>query len=422
VTVAGRPAELPASDTMIGMFINTLPVRVPIPASAAALDWLRQLQEQQAELRQYEYSPLVQVQGWSAAPRGVPLFESILVFENYPVDEAVAAQNSRRSLAIRDVRAVDRNTYPLTLGVGPGPELALTVVYDSRRFEGGAIERMLGHYQQLLEGLAADPDRTIADLTLLTEAEQARVLHEWSTPDTAPAAPQPIHELLGAVAARTPEAPALRCGAQALTYAALDARANQLAHHLQSFGVGPDTLVALGLPRSIDLIVALLATLKAGGAFLPLDLATPTARLAALIADSGAALLVTLDELGGELPTGWLPLVCLDTDADQIAALPDTAPATATQIEHLAYVIYTSGSTGVPKGVAVAHRGLATLLAAQAEAFPVTPESRVLQFASPAFDAAIAEILVTLGAGATLVLAEGGAPPVGGALLNLPRP
>ncbi len=416
--IAGRIR--PELHGLIGNFVNTLVLRTDLSGNPRFDELLGQVRERVLGAFAHQDLPfekLVEELDPARSLSNTPLFQVVFGFQNLPKADPEPAGLSLRPLAIgHETAKVDMTVTIEEIGQG----LIGTIQYNVDLFDEARISRMAEHYQQLLEGLAADPERLIADLPVLTEAERARVLQEWSA-TAPPTAPQLIHELLGAVAARTPEAPALRCGAQALTYAALDARANQLAHHLQALGVGPDTLVALGLPRSIDLIVALLATLKAGGAFLPLDLAAPPARLAALIADSGAPILLTYEALAEELPAGWLPPVCLDADAELIAAQPTTAPASVTQVEHLAYVIYTSGSTGVPKGVAVAHRGLATLVAAQAQAFPVTSESRVLQFASPAFDAAIAEILVTLGAGATLVLAEGGVPPLGPALLALLR-
>jgi len=405
VTVAGRPPELPGGELMVGNFINTLPVRVYLPPQALVLPWLHTLQEQQAELRQYEYSPLVQVQGWSAVPRGMPLFESILVFENYPVGEAVAAETSRPNLAVLNLRSVDRNNYPLTLGVAPGPELSLTIVYDRLRFEGDAITRMVAHYRQLLAAITAAPTPRLDALPLLTPAEVWQ-LQEWSAPAPAQHSFQPVVQLIAEQACARPDALALADGTAQLSYAALLTRTYQLAHLLRTLGVGPEIPVALALPRSLDLVVALLGVLAAGGAYVPLDLATPPARLAQILAESGAPLLLTYSALADTLPATWVPPLCLDQLADELAAQPTTAPAGTVAPEQLAYVIYTSGSTGAPKGVAVPQRGLANMATAMAAAFAVTPASRVLQFAPISVDASVSEVLETLGTGATLVLGD----------------
>ncbi len=167
--VSGRPADLAGAESMIGLFLNTLPVRVRIPGDAVVLPWLQSLQAQQAEARQYEYSPLAQVQGWSAVERGRPLFESILSFENYPIEElALGAPN----MQIQDGRAIERTNYPLNLSVIPGAELALKLIYDRRRFDAATIERLAGHLQTLLLSLVADPDQRLADVEMLTDAEQ----------------------------------------------------------------------------------------------------------------------------------------------------------------------------------------------------------------------------------------------------------
>ncbi len=397
----------------IGLLAKVVPLRAHLEAGMPFGELAVQLQEQIQSARKWQ-----ECFAWEPGERDGDAGFFPLCFDAVQLPPPFSAGDLTFSIA-GHFACIDKFRAKLVC-VQQDHSVNVELHYDPAAFHAEDIDRLLASYGALLTSAADAPERLIADLPLLTEAERARVLQEWSA-TAPPTAPQLIHELLGAVAANMPDAIALRCGTQALTYAALDARANQLAHHLQSLGVGPDTLVALGLPRSIDLIVALLATLKAGGAFLPLDLAAPPARLAAMITASGAPILLTYEALAEELPAGWLPPVCLDADAELIAALPSTAPATATQVEHLAYVIYTSGSTGAPKGVAVAHRGLATLVAAQAEAFPVRAGSRVLQFASPAFDAAIAEILVTLGAGATLVLAESPASLIGTALLALLR-
>jgi hypothetical protein len=245
-TVAGRPPELPGSATMVGLFINTLPVRVELPPAARVRAWLQALQAQQVEQRQYEYSALVQVQGWSAVPRRLPLFESLLVFENYPVGDEVAAQTSRPRLAVADLQTVEQTNYPLTLAVAPSSELLLQISYDGRRFTAATITRLLGHLGVLLAALAAAPDARLADLPLLTAAEQEQLLVGWN----ATAAPYPhdqaLHDLIAAQAARTPDAIAVSCegsgvrgqgsgvSSEHLTYAELNRRADQLAYGLRA--------------------------------------------------------------------------------------------------------------------------------------------------------------------------------------------
>src|SRR6185295_3638031 len=265
-TLAGRPPALAGVDEMIGLFINTLPVRVRVAPAQPLLAWLQQLQAQQAELRRYEYSPLAQVQAWSKISSGQPLFESLLVFENYPVDAALREQEG--SLDIQAVRSIELINYPLTLIALPGPELTLRLLYDPSRFDHDAITRMLAHLQQLLVRMLADPAQHLADLSPLTEAERQQLLVAWNAPvaDAAPADCICIHAAFAAQVAASPTATAIVADGVALSYHELDRRANQLAHYLRAQGVGPEVLVGLWLDRSLDLVVGMLGVLKAGGA------------------------------------------------------------------------------------------------------------------------------------------------------------
>ena len=265
-TVSGRPADLVGVESMVGLFINTLPVRVLVSPQAHLVQWLQQLQAQQVELRQYEYSPLVQVQGWSEVPRGLPLFESIVVFENYPID---ASLQQGGSLEFRNVRALERTNYPLTLAADPGAQLSLQLSYDCRRFDADTITRMLEHFQILLEGIVADPKQGLSDLPMLTAKERQQLLVEWNHTQVDYPKDVCIHQLFEAQVERTPDAVAIVFEDQQLTYGELNRRANCLAHYLRSLGVGPDTLAGICVERSLEMVVGLLGILKAGGAYVP---------------------------------------------------------------------------------------------------------------------------------------------------------
>jgi len=410
-TVSGRPADLPGAESMVGLFINTLPVRVQVRPEASVLSWLKDLLAHQVEMRQYEYSPLVEIQGWSEVPRDLPLFESILVFENYPVDEAVREQTG--SLQIEWGRTFTRTNYPLTVAVSPGQQMGLLMAYDTRRFDAAAIRRMMGHMQALLTGMAADPQRRIATLPLLTEEEREQILVEWNATAAEFPRDQCIHHLVEAQVAERPDAIAVTFEDQALTYAELNRRANQLAHYLQKLGVGPEVLVGISTERSLEMIIGILGTLKAGGAYLPLDPTYPQERLAYMLEDSHASVLLTqshlLDRLGVKRdPQSAIGnrqfTICLDTDWEVIAQEPDTNPVSGVTPDNLAYVIYTSGSTGRP--TMLRHRGLCNLTDAQRRAFGIRPGSRILQFSPFSFDASVWETFMALRNGATLCLAR----------------
>ncbi|MGZ3458485.1 MAG: condensation domain-containing protein, partial [Archangium sp.] len=400
-TVSGRPAELPEVESMMGLFINSLPVRIRLPPGEEIVPWLKGLQAQLVELRQQEHSSLSQIQGWSEVPRGLPLFESLLVFENYPVDDSVRERASGHD--IRDVQTLERKTFPLNLVVVPGRELILKLTVDSSRLDEDTSRRLLAHTRAALEGLVG-PAKRLGEVTLLSETERQQLLFAWNETKAELPREACAHHLFAAQAARTPHAPAVAFGEDVLTYGELDKRANRLAHHLRSLGVGPESRVGLCLERSLDVPVAMLAILKAGGAFVPLEPSYPPARLAVILEDAGIPILVTQEKLADELPTS-AQLVCLDTEAQALALQPDTAPASGSTEDSLAYVIYTSGSTGKPKGTLLVHRGLCNTALAAVSAHRFRPTSRVLQFASPAFDASVCEVFSTLLAGACLVLA-----------------
>ena len=403
-TVSGRAAPVAGIESMIGLFINTLPVRVRVDREARATEWLAALQHRQAELRQFEHTPLVSIQSWSNVPRGVPLFESIVVFENYPVGEAPDGESGPLSIS---GAAVEQTNYALTLAVVPGDELTLTASYDTRRFDVDPIARMLGHLRAVLLALTEDGDRRVADVPMLSPDERTRLLVEWNpAPDLTPPS-RLVHELFAERAAAMPDAAALVFRDAQLTYDELDRRANRLANHLHLLGVRPESRVAVYLERGLEPVVAVLAILKAGGAYVPLDPTYPPARIGFMLADSSAAAVITESGLAHRLARASEALVRVEVDreADAISTCAETAPVVALDPANLAYVIYTSGSTGTPKGVMVTHAGVPNMVAAFAQVTGAATTDRALQYSSLGFDASTLDILTTLGTGGTLHLA-----------------
>jgi amino acid adenylation domain-containing protein len=404
VTVAGRPAELTGVESMVGLFINTLPLRVRLNAEDTLLSWLRALQEQQAELRQYEYSPLVQVQGWSDVPRGQPLFESLLVFENYPMDATL--QQRLENLTISNLRKIERTNYPLTLLAVPGAEFELHISYDPARFDSETIKRMLGHLQRLLDGIINNPSQRLSDITLLTAEEQRQLLEEWN--DTTVDYPRGVclHELFEQQAERTPNSIALIFEDQHLTYHQLNLKANCLAHLLLARGVKIESVVGLLMERSLEMVISLLAILKAGAAYLPLDPSYPRERLSFMMEDAGLTLLLTQEHLLDILPEHEAEVICVDREWAEIAQHRAENPASEVGAENGAYVIYTSGSTGRPKGVVNTHEGACNRLLWMQDAYHLTEADRVLQKTPYSFDVSVWEFLWPLMSGARLVLAR----------------
>ena len=399
VVVSGRPAELEGVEQMVGLFINTLPLRVRVPGQMRWDEWIQQVQEQNVQMRHYEYSPLAQVQQWSGIPAGAPLFESLFVFENYPVEE-----EQLNALHLRAPRGEERIHYPLSIIMGLEKQLSVSISYDVRRFERETVERLLGHLQQVCAQIVQAPETRLAHLSLLTEQERVQVLSDWNAVDRAAIAPACIHELFAQQALRTPDALALVCDEQQLSYGELERRANQLARWLQRQGVGPEGLVGLCVERSLEMVIGVLGILKAGGAYVPLDPAYPQERLAFMIQDAQLRLLLTQQHLQARVPAGSVPLVCLDRGWPDIAQESVTAPLTSVTPENLAYVIYTSGSTGKPKGVLVPHRGIRSLTQWQIQNASLSQPRRVLQGTSINFDVSVWEIASALLSGGTLYL------------------
>lgn len=401
-TRACRKSALGGADDMIGLFINTLPMRVRVDPEAELAPWLRQLRDQQVALRDYEHTPLVMVQGWSEVPRGTPLFESILMFENQTLDARLRALGGAWGERCFHYRGL--TNYPLMVIAFGDHELLLQLEYSRRRFDDDVVARMLGHLRMLLEGMAAHPQVRLKDLPLLTAAERHQLLVEWNDTDIDYPADALLHKLFEAQAARTPDAVAVVSDGRTLSYGELDRRANQLAHALRKRGVGPDVLVGLCLNRTPDMVVALLGVLKAGGAYVPIDPEYPAERIAFMLKDCAAKVLITEESCRASLPPllAVSEVIYLDRDAKTLAAERQDEPQSEVDPSHLAYAIYTSGSTGQPKAALLTHRGLFNLAVSEIRLYGIAPQSRVLQFASLSFDAAISEIAMALCSGATL--------------------
>ena len=399
VTVAGRPPEIAGIERMVGLFINTLPLRIKLPPAKSLATILREVQESQSSLIAHQHLGLAEIQGLAGLG---DLFDTLVVFESYPVDRDALAADAG-GLRLGDVSGRDATHYPLSLAAIPGERLQLRLDYRPDLFERADVDAMAGRLVRLLEAATTDADQPIGTLDILGSGERRTILSDWN--DTARAVPSAtLPELFAAQAAKTPDAVAVVFEDTSLTYSELDARSNQLAHHLRAFGVGPEVVVGLCVERSLEMLVALLGILKAGGAYLPLDPDYPAERLAFMLEDARATLLLTHSALIDRLPAHDARVVRLDAEWSAIAAQPTTAPASGLQPQNTGYVIYTSGSTGTPKGVSVTHGGIPNLAAVQIDRFAITSAARILQFASQSFDAALWEMVSALMGGAALVL------------------
>ena len=387
----------------LGIFINTLPIRVQTPGTSTVSAWLKNIQAQQVDLRDFEYSPLYLVQQWSEVPRGQPLFESIVLFENYPVVKPAAPD---RRFRIQDVDVREDTDYPLTIGVEPADRIKLQVTYDSSRYTDDGMQRMLGHFKTVLECIARDPQQSLSEIDMLTKQERQQLLQEWN--QTTQALPEGlcVHQLFERQAAETPNATAVVFNDTSLTYADIDRRANQLAHYLQEQNIGPDALVGLCLDRSAEMVVAMLAILKAGGAYLPLDPEFPVERLAFIINDANVRLVLTEAHLKDRLPAESPQLVYLEALWPKLGSSKTEPPASRINTGNLAYVIYTSGSTGKPKGVEVPHRAVVNFLSSMAREPGIARDDTLLAVTTLSFDISVLEIFLPLTVGARLNIAD----------------
>ncbi|NQZ08155.1 MAG: amino acid adenylation domain-containing protein [Algicola sp.] len=408
-TVSGRPADLIGVEQMVGLFISTLPVRVDIPTDTGLTLWLQTLLQAQIARDEFSYLGLTDITAVSEMPAGTGLFDSLFVFENYPIEQALGNpieqalgnQNSK-GLTISDAKAFEGTNYGLTLTVSLSGVLDIKLESQKSAFNQQMPQQLLKHLHQVLKGMVSGPDSPVDSLALLTADEQHYLLNTLNDQQVEYAKTQCIHQLFEQQVAQHPDNIAVTFSSQQLSYRQLNEKANQLAYYLIDQGVKPDTLVGLCVKRSTDMIVAILAILKAGGAYVPLDPNYPNSRLTHMISDSGIKLLLCHESL--QLSAG----TCLDDEEFQQTLLaypthnlPDNAFHTP---DNLAYVIYTSGSTGKPKGVMVEHHNVVRLLKATQREFNFAEQDVWTLFHSYAFDFSVWEIWGALAHGGRLVI------------------
>ncbi|MBN6039802.1 non-ribosomal peptide synthase/polyketide synthase [Amycolatopsis sp. 195334CR] len=385
-TTSGRPAELAGSESMIGLFINTLPVRARLTPGRPVADWLRDLQDGQLESRRHEFVPLARIQS------GGPLFHSLVVFENYPVEPAGAVR-------LGEVDAVEAVSYPLTLTAYTGDQLietdralGLLLSFDPELFDAVTATALGERLALVLARLVENGSRPLSVVNALPPAEFTQVVSGWNA-----TAGRSVPGTLPELCSRASDAVAVIAEDESVSYAELSARVDRLARYLVSVGVEPESRVGVCVPRGVSLVVALLAVMRAGGAYVPIDPDYPVDRLEFMLADSGAVAVVA-----DELPfSADVPVIGVDAP-DAEATLPAVVP------DQAAYVIYTSGSTGRPKGVVVSHRSIVNRLQWMQDEYGLTGGDRVLQKTPSSFDVSVWEFFWPLMVGAGLVMARPG--------------
>ncbi|ETX00692.1 MAG: peptide synthetase [Candidatus Entotheonella factor] len=417
--VANR--RLRETEGLIGMIVNNIVLRADLsgnPTFDALLAQVRQLTLEGYENEDLPFDKVVEALNPVRDLSHNPLFQVMFSFHDaclpnlslpgldISLHEAVSNQSAKFDLDIVIIPRSEQRVGQSSATAAASVETAgITAVweYNSDLFDAATIDRMMGHYQTLLAGIVAHPSHRLSDFPLLTAVQQQQILVTWNETATAHDH-RCIHHLFEARAQTQPNATAVVGSHQRLTYQALNAKANQLAHYLRTLGVGPEVLVGIYVERSIDMLVGLLGILKAGGAYVSLDPTYPSERLAFMLCDAQISTLVTQRALAHIATEHRVRRVELDADWQRIAQYPMDNPVTDVQPHHLAYVIYTSGSTGAPKGVMIEHRSLVNFTHAAISAYDVSASDRVLQFASISFDAAAEELYPCLSCGATLVL------------------
>ncbi|AMO95406.1 D-alanine--poly(phosphoribitol) ligase, subunit 1 [Collimonas fungivorans] len=397
------------AESLIGFFINTQALKFDLDQAPTVKELLAQARKTALRAQQFQDVPFEQIVEVLNPVRSMahhPLFQLMLTWHNTPQVKLALAD-----LSVERVESLPGSAqFDLALDLEEvGGHIAGKLNYATALFDPATVRRHWDYLQAILRGMVADDEQAVGGIALLGEAERRRLLHDFNNSDLNDSTNTLVHALFEQQAARHPEAVALEHEGRKLSYGALNRRANQLAHYLRQLGVRPDDRVALCLERGIDMVVAVIATLKAGAAYVPLDPVHPRQRLAQMLEDSAPAALLTQASLRGRLPPGT-PTVAIDEtpwEHSPWAACPMHNPdpaEIALNPAHLAYVIYTSGSTGVPKGVMVEHRQLSHQAAALNSLYAFQPDDRVLQFSALSFDVAAEEIFGALLHGATLVL------------------
>ncbi|GFN33009.1 non-ribosomal peptide synthetase [Paenibacillus xylaniclasticus] len=401
-TVSGRTPEIEGVEQMVGLFINTVPLRVELNDEAEVEQVIQSVDAALRRREPYDSSPLMDIASWSGANGAEELFETIVVLDNYPLDTAML-KSSR--LTVVGYRMQESTHYPLTLGINTFGEWRVELEYDASSFSEESIKRMVGHYQYLLYQTLLQPQQKVSELELITASEKERILTVLNQPIRKPLC-ELVHHIFEERARTHPDLPAVISGGRSYTYGSIDARSDIMARRLrrETFTSG-ERLVALLAERSEQWIVAMLAILKAGCGYIPIDAAYAPARIAYMLEDSAAELLLIGD--GVEVPTSFTGRIirleeaeaCSDDDEDNFIKQEITS-------EQIAYVTYTSGSTGAPKGVMTEHRQLLAYVLAFQREFGLGPGDVVLQQASCSFDHFVEEVYPALLSGAAIVIAQ----------------
>jgi amino acid adenylation domain-containing protein len=403
-TKTARRSGLPGADKIVGLFLNTIPIRMKLASTTTVSEVLRNLRQEWVSLREYEHSPLVLIKEASDVPPSAPLFDSLVVFENQRFDAGLKSMGDLWSK--RSFRLLEQTNFTLSFLAYGDTEILLKIEYDSTRYTRGAIALMLRHLELLLDGMVSNPDAPALSLPMLTAEERQHCLVDWNQTGKQYPAQKSVSALLDLQAKSAPERVAVITEEGQLTYAEMHSRANRLARYLQSLGVGPESLVGISLERSYNMLVALLAVMKSGGAYVPLDPSFPVDRLAYIAADAGLQIVITQQSLLERSQSLAPTKVVIDSAWEEIANHSDAAMECSATPENLVYILYTSGSTGKPKGVEITHAAVLNFLHTMREVPGIAADDTLLAVTTISFDIAGLELYLPLMVGASIVLAS----------------
>ena len=388
---------------MLGLFINTLPLRVRLNPEESLAELLAGIQESQTRLLAFQHVSLAEIKQQAKCGE---LFDTLVVFENYPLDDAVRIEPAT-GLRVSDIQIRDATHYPLALMVIPRARLRLRLDYDPARFERATAETIAALFLRLLDQAVATPDISVGQLSLLTEEETKQIVVDWNRTAVPYPADRCVHEEFERHARIQPDALAITGEGESLSYRELDERSDRLAHYLRRHGIVAGSRVALCIDRSIEMIVGMLGILKAGGSYVPLDPASPAERQACILKEVAASIVLTISEVANSLPLDGAKVICLDrewslieADKAEISWIERARPQPTSRDP--AYVMFTSGSTGTPKGVVVPHRAI-TRLVLKTNYVELGAQDRIAHLSNVCFDAATFEIWGALLTGACLV-------------------
>ncbi len=396
VTVSDRPPEISGVENMVGLFINTVPMRARLDHSKTASANIKKMHNAVQDSSRHCHIPLNKLQALAAVTQGEALFYSIFVFENFPFDESA---DDNKNLAMSGISSYGKSNYPLNVVVMPGPDAALNFSYDADIFEAAAIESLAAHIERALEWIVNNPNGFLKDIDILPEKEKEKLLLKFNRTDVEIRRNVTVHELIEESAERFPDKTAVVYKDDRLSYRELNERANRLAHKLRGLGVKPDDRIGVLVDRSYDMITGPLAVLKAGAAFVPIDPQYPADRINYILSDSSCPLLLTQPHLAEKIKPS---VMTIDMTDPANYSGDGKNPALINNDQNLAYLIYTSGSTGLPKGSMIEHHSLVNICLYYQKNHQITELDNFAKYVSFGFDASIVEIFPALVSGSAL--------------------